>query len=144
LRNEWGFHGYAVTDIEDDMDLASQELYAGITGVDIRGAQSYYTTTTIDGKFANQVDGTTMNKDAYKGDATMQATIRESNKGLLWVFSQSNLVNRYNSTTRTVWNFTWWRGAYMGAIGATAGAAITFAVLYALKTVGKKGGSENE
>ncbi len=36
LQNEWGFHGYAVTDISDDFDLFTAIAYAGTTGYDVR------------------------------------------------------------------------------------------------------------
>ncbi|MCQ2772788.1 MAG: glycoside hydrolase family 3 C-terminal domain-containing protein, partial [Bacilli bacterium] len=80
LRKEWGFHGYLVTDIQDDMDLASQELYAGITGIDIRGAQDFYSSTTPANKLGAQIDGTILDANAYAHDQVMQETIRESNK----------------------------------------------------------------
>ncbi|MCQ2797456.1 MAG: glycoside hydrolase family 3 C-terminal domain-containing protein [Bacilli bacterium] len=136
LRKEWGFHGYLVTDIQDDMDLASQELYAGITGIDIRGAQDFYTSTTPANKLGQQVDGTVLNASAYEHDQVMQETIRESNKGLLWAFAQSNLVNRSGSSW--VWNFTWWRGAYFSSIGVFGLATIGFGVLTFLSVLKKE------
>ena len=37
LANEWGFIGYAVTDIYDDVDLWSAVLNSGTTCFDTRG-----------------------------------------------------------------------------------------------------------
>lgn len=139
LRNEWGFHGYAVTDIQDDMDLFSAEVYAGITGIDIRGAQSFYTTTIIGNTLGLQVDGTTVTVDLYANDAAIQQALRDSNHDLLWAFCQSNLMNRYNSTTHSEWQFTWWRGAYYAAIALAAALTVLSFVLY-IKPLKKKGG----
>ncbi|MCQ2772767.1 MAG: hypothetical protein MJ238_05810, partial [Bacilli bacterium] len=52
----------------------------------------------------------------------------------LWAFAQSNLVNR--SGASWVWNFTWWRGAYIGAIALFGAATIGMGALYfiSLKT----------
>jgi beta-glucosidase len=130
LREEWGFHGYAVTDIQDDMDLFSAEVAAGITGIDIRGAQSFYTSTIIGNTLGQQADGTTVTTDLYANDLTIQKALRQSNHDLLWAFCQSNLMNRYNASTRSKWLMTWWRGAYIAAISLTGALALSSFVLY--------------
>ena len=123
LKEEWGFHGYAVTDIYDDTDLYVSCLYAGVTGYDLRGASGFDTTTYLSARsyFADgtQVEGTSLNDSAFDGDATMMESLKESNKNLLWAIAQTNMMNRYNSSTHSVWQMTSWRVAYIAAISVT-------------------------
>ena len=134
LKEEWGFHGYAVTDIGDDMDLYTACVYAGITGYDRRGAQNFDTATGLNASryFADgtQVDPTPLTADAYKGDATMMQALKDSNKNLLWAIAQCNLMNRYNASTHVVWQMTSWRAAYIAAITVTAVLTVGAVVMY--------------
>ncbi len=143
LKNEWGFHGYAVTDIYDDLDLYSACIYAGITGYDIRGAQNFDTSTALNqygSRFADgtQVDGLPLNESTYAGDATMMQALKDNNKNLLWAICQSNLMNRYNATTHTVWQMTSWRAIYIAAIAVTSVLTVGMAVLYVVSVVKTK------
>ena len=135
LQDEWGFHGYAVTDIYDDKDLYTGMVYAGCTGYDLR---SGYPTSTADfgTAFANQVDGIIVSGNMFEGDATMQEAVRNSVKRTLWVFTQSNLMNRYSAQTRTEWRMTPWRAMYMGAMAVSGVLTLAAAVMYVLP--GKK------
>ncbi len=105
LRNEWGFHGYVVSDILDDTDLYSCVVYAGLTGYDIRGAEQLESSTALSNyelfRKAVQKDGVELDENAYKGDATMMQSLKNSNKNLLWALAHTNLMNRYNATTHT-------------------------------------------
>ena len=71
----------------------------------------------------NQVDGSHVSADLFKNDANAQAHIKESVHNVLYALSRSNLMNRYNATTRIKQNMTWWRGVYM-AIDIVAGVAL--------------------
>ena len=132
LKNEWGFRGYAVTDIYDDTDLWTSVLVAGTTCFDTRGISGFYNSTTLENcsTFASQLDGVTIGASKVAGDATVQKAVKESAHMVLYAMTQSNLVNRYNSTTRMEKQMTWWRGAYLGtaaafgviAVGAAASA----------------------
>ncbi|MCD8295673.1 MAG: glycoside hydrolase family 3 C-terminal domain-containing protein [Clostridia bacterium] len=105
LRDEWGFHGYVVSDILDDTDLYSCVVYAGLTGYDIRGAEQLESSTSLSNyelfRKAVQKDGVELDENAYKGDATMMQALKSSNKNLLWGLAHTNLMNRYNATTHT-------------------------------------------
>lgn len=135
LKNEWGFRGYAVTDIYDDTDLWAAVLVSGTTCFDTRGISGFYDSTTLENcsTFANQVDGVPIGVDKVKGDATVQKAVKESAHMILYAMTQSNLTNRYNSTTHMEPQLTWWRGAYIGAaaafgllaVGAAASAAMS-------------------
>lgn len=122
LADEWGFKGYAVTDIYDDTDLYGAVLASGTTCYDTRGVSGFYGTTTLDNcsTFASQADGSKVSAELLLGDATLQKAVKSASHKILYALSQSNLVNRYNSTTRIENSMTWWRATYYGAIGVSA------------------------
>lgn len=134
LKEEWGFHGYAVTDIFDDTDLYTACVYAGITGYDLRGSQNFDTTQALNAnnrfRDGTQVDPTPLTADAYKGDATMMQALKDNNKNLLWAIAQCNLMNRYNASTHVVWQMTSWRAGYIAAITVTAVLTVGAVVMY--------------
>ncbi len=133
LKNEWGFRGYAVTDIYDDFDLYGAVLTSGATCYDTRGMSGFYTDTTLDSpRFANQTDGSVISANVFAGDANAQAAVRESAHNVLYAIASSNLMNRYNATTHVVKLNTWWRSTYYAAIGCSAALTALFAVLYVL------------
>ena len=135
LQNEWGFHGYAVTDISDDKDLYTGMVFAGCTGYDLRGG---YPTGLEDfaqkiGKQA-AVDGIELTTDMFAKDATMQGIIRTSLKRSLWAFAHSNLMNRYSASTHVESVMTPWRVGYTAAIAVTAVLALASAVMFILSS----------
>lgn len=132
LKEEWGFKGYAVTDIYDDTDLYGAVLAAGTTCYDTRGQSGFYGNTTLENcsLFANQVDGNKLSADLLTGDVALQGAVKEAAHNILYAFSQSNLMNRYNSTTRIQQNMTWWRVAYGAVIGVSGVLALGSAALF--------------
>lgn len=141
LKKEWGFQGYAVTDIYDDTDLYGAVLASGTTCFDTRGISGFYGSTTLDNcsTFATQVDGNKVSAELLLGDARLQRAVKDSSHNILYALSQSNLMNRYNSTTKIVQTMTWWRGLYMALIGVSGVLTLTFAVLYVLSRKRKEG-----
>ena len=121
LMNEWGFKGYAVTDIYDDTDLYGAVLNSGVTCFDTRGISGFYGSTTLetDSTFATQVDGSSVSSTLLNGDANLQQHVKESAHNILYAMAHSNLMNRYNSTTRIVQSMTWWRAAYIALIAVS-------------------------
>ena len=139
LKKEWGFTGYAVTDIYDDFDLYTAVLTSGATCYDTRGMSGFYTDTTLDSpRFANQADGSTISASVFAGDKNAQLAVREAAHNVLYAIASSNLMNRYNATTHVVKLNTWWRTAYYTAIGVTAAFTVLFALLYVLSKRKKK------
>lgn len=140
---EWGFHGYAVTDIYDDTDLFTAMVYSGSTGFDMRGA-STITWESIKnpgqrGIKAVQADGTSINENIYDHDLDMMKALRASNKRYFWSIAQSNVMNRYNNTTHVVSHITWWRGLYIALIVIFGTLTAAGVAMFALSTVkGKK------
>lgn len=134
LKEEWGFQGYAVTDIYDDTDLYGAVLASGATCFDTRGISGFYGATTLENcsTFATQVDGSKVSAGLLSGDATLQKAVKDSCHNILYAFSQSNLMNRYNSTTHIEQTMTWWRMAYMAAIAVSGILLLASAVLYVL------------
>ncbi len=134
LQNEYGFHGYAVTDIYDDTDVYGAVITSGATCYDMRGMAGFGGTTTLENtqNLMGQVDGTTVNAEIFKGDANAQQHIKQSVHNILYAMSRSNLMNRYNSTTRIEQNMTWWRALYMGIEAGSGILTVLFAVLFIL------------
>lgn len=136
LKKEWGFKGYAVTDIYDDTDLYGAVLNSGVTCFDTRGISGFYGSTTLenDSTFATQVDGSSVSSTLLNGDANLQQHVKESAHNILYAMAQSNLMNRYNSTTRIIQSMTWWRAAYIaliavsGILTVACGAGYVFSV----------------
>ncbi len=134
LQNEWGFHGYAVTDISDDFDIYTAVAYAGTTGYDVRAG---YTPSGFD-RYQSMADGVTPSPELYEGDAELLTSIKRAAKNVLWAFCQSNLMNGYNSTSHAVWNMTWWRGLYIAAIIVFGVLAAGSLAMYVISEVKKK------
>ncbi len=134
LQTEWGFKGYAVTDIYDDTDVYGAVLTSGTTCYDMRGLSGFGTTTLLetDSNFATQIDGSTVNPAMFDGDLNAQIAVKSSAHKILHALSRSNLMNRYNSSTRTVKQMTWWRATYYGAIAGTGLLTLIFLLLYLL------------
>ncbi len=138
LEGEWGFKGYCVTDIYDDMDLYTAVLASGVTCYDTRGMSGFYGSVTLENTsyFAGQVDGNTVSSTLIDGDAYLQESVKTSVHQNLYALSQSNLMNRYNSTTTIEQVMVWWRVAYYAAIGVSAVLMVVCFIVYL--TAGKK------
>lgn len=132
LKNEWGFVGYAVTDIYDDMDIYGAVLTSGVTCYDTRGMSGFYGNTTLENtsSFSGQVDGNKVSTALLSGDATLQKAVKESTHNVLYAMSQSNLMNRYNSTTHIEQVMTWWRMLYIVLIAVSGIATAACLGLY--------------
>lgn len=140
LANEWGFIGYAVTDIYDDTDLWNAVLNAGTTCFDTRGQSGFYTSTTLAGcsLFQKQVDGSKLSTDLLQGDLNLQLKLKEAVHKNIYAWSVSHLMNRYNATTHVENPITWWRAAYYGMIGVSAVVMLLSAGMYVMACTKKK------
>ena len=125
LRDERGFNGYVVTDLKDDIDLAPQLYVAGITGFDFRDDDiGYYDWDD--------------NVEHYKYDAQVVESLKEIAHRNLYVFAQSNLMNKINTTSHSEWRMTWWRGLYMGGLAVSSILAAASAGAYFFFQLRKK------
>ncbi len=142
LKDEWGFQGYAVTDIYDDFDVYGGVLTSGTTNYDIRGASGFYSVTILenDSRFANQVDGTNVTPTLFEGDAYAQESIKSSVHNMLYALTQSNLMNRYNSTTRVDSQMTWWSGTLLAVTIVSGVLTLGSAALYIASVRRKESG----
>ena len=140
LKEEWGFKGYAVTDIYDDTDIYGAVLASGTTCFDTRGISGFYGATTLENcsTFATQVDGSKVSAQLLSGDARLQNAVKDSCHNILYAFSQSSLMNRYNSTTQIEQTMTWWRMAYMAAIAAFGILLLASGALYVVSSKRKE------
>ena len=65
------------------------------------------------------MDGNAVSSTLLNGDANLQQHVKESAHNILYAMAHSNLMNRYNSTTRIVQTMTWWRVAYIALIAVS-------------------------
>jgi len=140
LANEWGFIGYAVTDIYDDVDLWTAVLNSGTTCFDTRGQVNFYTSTTLENcfLFANQMYSDPLNAHLIDGDANLQLKLKDAVHKNIFAWSESHLMNRYNATTHFGSRMTWWRATYMGLEIGSGVLAAACAVMYVLSSAKKK------
>ncbi|MBQ3089452.1 MAG: glycoside hydrolase family 3 C-terminal domain-containing protein [Oscillospiraceae bacterium] len=139
LANEWGFIGYAVTDIYDDTDLWSSVLNSGTTCFDTRGQSGFYTNTTLSSSFLFMTqtnEGYGLNSNFIDGDANLQAKLKDAVHKNIFAWSESHLMNRYNATTRVESQMTWWRAAYYAAEAVGALLLIAGALLAIMSSKG--------
>lgn len=131
LTNEWGFHGYIVSDMVNPASYMTwkESVVAGTTNFD---------TTEVSELWADYMTATT---NTFSGDATLLAAIKDRVHNTLSVYAQSNMMNAINSSSHKVEVNVWWRVAYKsvyyGAIALTALCSLGY-VITCIKTSGKK------
>ena len=103
MREQWGFHGYNVTD------------FTGVSKKACPKESILYGTTAFCG-FGVQVDY--WSEDALKGDATLTSAIHEDIKYILYSLANSNALNGVSSDYKAVikQQVTWWRVTYVAMI----------------------------
>ena len=139
LANEWGFIGYAVTDIYDDTDLWPAVLNSGTTCFDTRGQSGFYGATRLEGNrlFIAQTNSPTLSLNLIEGDANLQAKLKEAVHKNIYAWSVSHLMNRYNSTTRIESVMNWWRTTVLAVQVCSGVLLLMSAAMFILS--GKKG-----
>lgn len=125
MRNEWGFHGYNVTDFTGLSLKASpkESIMAGTTafcgfGVDKTIQNQYY------------------NADMIAKDPKMAAAMKQDIKYILFTVCHSNVVNNTDVTFRTVKQMTSWRRLYISLITVFGVLTVGFgatAIVFGLK-----------
>lgn len=140
LSNEWGFIGYAVTDIYDDTDLWTAVLNSGTTCFDTRGQSGFYGSTTLSSShlFQTLSEGVGLSANFIDGDANLQTKLKDAVHKNIYAWTVSHLTNRYNSTTRIEDRMTWWRGACIGAITVSGVLMVGCAALYVVSSTRKE------
>ena len=126
MMNEWGFHGYNVTDF---------------TGVSLRAMpkESIMNGTTAFCGFGASVDY--WNAEALSGDRQMLLSIKEDMHNILYSLANSAALNGVNETTHTEEVQTWWRILYKGCtygFAALAALSCIFAVIAKFNKKSKK------
>ena len=107
LRDEWDFNGYVTSDLAQSGSTYMpyiESILAGTTNFDtaINNDSTVWRISVAD--LVEEVSG----------DAEVLRALKEDLHYSLWAFSQSNLANWMTDTTRVVWVWNWWRGAYIG------------------------------
>lgn len=95
LRNEWGFDGYAITDLYS----ITEGLYVGeemmIAGTDIMLGTGYDNST---GTYVN----TSLNEESIKANPQLLTAVREACHRMMYVFVNSNGINNLSVNTRVI------------------------------------------
>ena len=140
LANEWGFIGYAVTDIYDDVDLWSAVLNSGTTCFDTRGQSGFYGVTTLSSSnlFQNLIEGRGLDAHFIDGDLNLQQKLKDAVHKNIYAWTESHLMNRYNATTHMESQMTWWRAAYYGMAGVSGAVLVLGAAMYVVASIRKK------
>ena len=122
LANEWGFIGYAVTDIYDDVNLWTAVPNSGTTCFDTRSESGFYDTTTLNScyLFTTQMNSAPLNVHLIDGDTNLQLKLKDAVHKNIFAWSESHLMNRYNATTHFGSRMTWWRATYLAWKSAPA------------------------
>lgn len=127
LAEEWGYNGYMVSDLKDDLDLMPQAFLAGLGGYDWRTA-------------ADDLDPYS-SVEFFRYDAELLKAMKEVCHQKMYAFANSSFMNSISTSTHTEWNLTWWRAAYIGGISLFGLLTAVAIVLYILaETKGRKGG----
>jgi len=137
LANEWGFIGYGVTDIYDDVDLWAAVLNSGTTCFDTRGQAGFYGSTTLSSSFlfTNQInEGRGLDVDFINGDLNLQLKLKEAVHKNIFAWSESHVMNRYAGETHVEQLMPWWRTTYYAAIGVSAVLMALCAVMYVMNS----------
>lgn len=124
LAGEWGFNGYMVSDLKDDLDLMPQAFKAGMGGYDWR---------TFDDDVKPWMDS-----ENFKYDAGVLNGIKEAVHKKLYVFANTSLMNMVNTSTHSEWSMTWWRGLYIAGIVVFAALTAAGAALYVVAVIRNK------
>ena len=132
LINEWNFIGYAVTDIYDDTDLWTAVLNSGTTCYDTRGQAGFYNTTFMEGNrlFKTQTNSDNLTANLIDGDLNLQQKLKDAVHKNIYAWSVSHVMNRYTGEVHVDWNFTWWRGIYIGLEVVSGALMVGCAALY--------------
>lgn len=130
LRGEWGYKGYIVSDMNDDTDIYTECVLAGLSSFDAGSGATWEA-------FANK---TGLTEDVYLKDASVLQAVREAVHYDLYVLTRSNYMNGFNTSTHSEWRMTWWRGVYVAMIVVTAVLTLAAGVVTALSARKNKQG----
>ena len=133
LRGEWGWHGYAITDIVAlgyDYYMSAKDAIMGGSNIFDNTSDKYYKDSSGSwGYFAES------ELDKVKKDKTFMDRLEANTHELMYMMVNSNAMNGVGDNTRKEWLLTWWRGAYIGCDIFFSVVAAGFAVLYCLTSL---------
>lgn len=116
LKGEWGFEGFATT------DMASDAIHVGRPAV-VAGTDAMLNAFA---KFEQ------LNVKNFSSDAKLLSSAREASKRIMFMAVNSNAINGMDETSRFVVLTNWWQVVLIVAIVVFGVAAVAMAVLYVL------------
>lgn len=129
LREEWGFHGYIIT------DMINGEHYMTAKEAIVAGNSHFCTSNEL---AASGGPWDYMTPDNIKNDATMMKALERNMHDTMWVLVNSNAMNGRGEHNYPVWKMTWWRATYISAIVVSTAITVVAAALYVTGTVKQK------
>jgi len=158
LKNEWGFKGYAVTDLINGGYYMTpiEALMAGTTHLDThdgRGALGGWNGGQVPSQYSSSsaaygsLNGSSnaeglmwdyFNIEALSRDRDFLLQVKKNYHEFLFAIVNSNAMNGVNSTTTMVWQMTPWRAIYISLIVISSILALAAAALYVTGSLRKK------
>lgn len=133
LRVEWGWRGYAITDIVTpsyEYYMSAKDAIMGGSNIFDNTSAAYYESSTDSwGYFAES------ELDKLKKDKTFMDRLEANTHELMYMMVNSNAMNGIGDNTKKVWLFTWWRGAYIGLEVISMAGAVVCAGLFAFDII---------
>lgn len=135
LRVEWGWKGYAITDIV----VQTYEYYMSAVDAIMAGSNIFDNTSDSYYQDASGSWGyfAPSELEKVKKDKKFMDKLEENTHELMYMMVNSNAMNGIGENTRNVWKLTWWRAVYITLEVVTIVVAIGSAALYAFSIVRK-------
>ena len=136
LRGEWAYKGLLTTDMVNNQYLMTlaETINGGITMM--ANSSTRYTAAGQYWEYASA--------DNIKGDANLTHRLRENMHYQWYAYANSNVMNGWNESTRTIQLMTWWRALLISGIVVFAVFAAASVAMYILIKVKGKEVAEKE
>ena len=138
LREEWGFNGFALT------DMVSPAYYMNPRDAIAAGTDGVLTSSSAN-NISTGVNGWgEFTPEGLAEDMDMQQRLQDAVHRALYIFINSNVTNGYTQNTRLVYYKTWYDKALIAATTVTAVlTGLSAAAYVTAKVLSKKNGSDS-
>lgn len=135
LKNEWGVHGYIVSDMIHNQ---SESQYMAVKEAVAAGTAVMDNSTDFISSSSSSPTWSYMTADNIKNDPVLMASMKESAKDLLWLLANSNVLNGQGERMRMVNILSPWRVAYIVALVVSGAVFLTAGGLYVCSVIKSK------